>query len=951
MMLYDQIETALRNQQEQLSVPEETTEEEVHACIRTVMRTHPEIFWFSHQWDYSEERHTVFFRYAMSKNRTARAKAQIEDVVRNDFRLEAVRRLSTSEQVMYVYKWVALYCKYNLYSAFNQSIYSVFVYRNSVCTGYAKAAQYLLKMLGIESRLVFGTLHHAEKGSRHCWLVVKIDDAWYHLDPTFAVPEVANLLRNAGENPVVGASGLVTDYFCCDTFTIKQSRSIEDERELPECRSTIDSKELQAIPVAICRRKEAGSLGVRGCLLSDAGTYSDVYLWHSEHQEQGVLKKYRGADWQGQLQHEFLVMRSLEHSRHVLHLLDYSLNDGGLIIEQATPLADLLCSHYYSLSTVGFCRLLLDVTAGLADCLAEGFYFRDLHLNNIYRTSKGDYVLGDFGSCIRKDARNQNSQGGVGSPWYLAPETLLSGRFNEPSATYGVGMLAYHLLNNFFPPLWKEYGKESLRQRLQGRELPLPTRLMKAPGAFERELASVLSRSLSFNPDARYQTLLDFEKAMRHCLLLAKENDCLLVDGGNSERLFQFAEPVVFHLDGSENGIQEKANEEFVLEGSHTIQTGTFENEADIDCDFSRLEEDELLIAAEPATRINDFASTASLPEYSPANERDTVRPLPSPASRGENMNIARKSSPRHDWQVETENQPTTYAPRPKRKLFSGRAFLGGLFRRKKNEVEDEVFSSVFAPAEIKPKTRLMVQVYLHQYEETERVVSLAKEAQEDALRRDYIPLHCKLRRGDRVDACLNIYGESLLMSESKSIVWMGSFTKCSFDFLVSEKLDVEELSCQVMLRSNAIPVGELRFVVKVVESPKKLNPEITAHKYKKVFISYSHLDEPKVRSFHEGLKLAGVDHFFDRSYLGIGDVFPQVIRDYINTADLFVLFWSANASKSEYVEIERRQALERAYPQVRPQQAAKLSIYPMSIEPRAELPNDMKGFYHFGEL
>ena len=37
-MLYDQIETALRNQQEQLSVPEETTEEEVHACIRTAIR-------------------------------------------------------------------------------------------------------------------------------------------------------------------------------------------------------------------------------------------------------------------------------------------------------------------------------------------------------------------------------------------------------------------------------------------------------------------------------------------------------------------------------------------------------------------------------------------------------------------------------------------------------------------------------------------------------------------------------------------------------------------------------------------------------------------------------------------------------------------------------------------------------------------------------------------------
>lgn len=29
----------------------------------------------------------------------------------------------------------------------------------------------------------------------------------------------------------------------------------------------------------------------------------------------------------------------------------------------------------------------------------------------------------------------------------------------------------------------------------------------------------------------------------------------------------------------------------------------------------------------------------------------------------------------------------------------------------------------------------------------------------------------------------------------------------------------------------------------------------------------------------------------------------------------------------------------------------AKLRIYPMSIEPRAELPSDMKENYHFGEI
>ena len=161
----------------------------------------------------------------------------------------------------------------------------------------------------------------------------------------------------------------------------------------------------------------------------------------------------------------------------------------------------------------------------------------------------------------------------------------------------------------------------------------------------------------------------------------------------------------------------------------------------------------------------------------------------------------------------------------------------------------------------------------------------------------------------------------------------------------------MDELSCMALLSVNEIPVGEMRFITKIVESPRKLNPEIIAHKYNKVFISYAHKDEAKVKSFHEGLKLAGIEHFFDRAYLKTGDIFPQVIQDYINSADLFVLFWSENAALSDYVQKERTQALERAFPQVKPQQAAKLSIYPMSIEPRAELPSDMKENYHFGEL
>ena len=271
--------------------------------------------------------------------------------------------------------------------------------------------------------------------------------------------------------------------------------------------------------------------------------------------------------------------------------------------------------------------------------------------------------------------------------------------------------------------------------------------------------------------------------------------------------------------------------------------------------------------------------------------------------------------------------------------------------RNNKNVSYDDVFSSIFAPAEVKPKSHMQVQVYLHLYEETEKVSLLAVESDKNAERRDYIPLQCKLKKGDKVDVVLNIYGEALLMSDKKNVVWHGSFTKCGFDYFVPKGIDVDELSCVALLSVNEVPVGEMRFITKIVEHPRVLNPEITVHKYSKVFISYSHKDESKVKFLHEGLELGSIHHFFDRKYLKAGDVFPQVIQDYINSADLFILCWSENASKSEYVQKERLQALARAFPQVQPEREAKLRIYPMSIEPRAELPSDMRDNYHFGEI
>ena len=259
-----------------------------------------------------------------------------------------------------------------------------------------------------------------------------------------------------------------------------------------------------------------------------------------------------------------------------------------------------------------------------------------------------------------------------------------------------------------------------------------------------------------------------------------------------------------------------------------------------------------------------------------------------------------------------------------------------------------DVYSSVFSPAEVKRKTNMLVQVYLHLQEEAEKVLTLSQEAQKNAERRDYIPLLCKLKRGDKVDISLNIYGETLLQSEKKSVIWFGTFTKCTFSYFVPKDIEVDELRCVAILSVNGAQIGEMCFVTEIVETPRSLHPEVFTRKYKKIFISYAHQDESKVKFIAQAYKAQGVDYFFDRDYLKAGDIFPQKIENYINSADLFILCWSKNAAQSDYVKKERNQALDRAYPKVKPIEKAPLSIYPLSIEPREELPEDMRDTYNF---
>ena len=1090
---YFDLEDSIRSQRTKLKLIQYSSLNEIRDAIRWIMRDNPDIFWFAHQYHYDEASSTIHFQYTFSAERVKTIQQSINDVIDNDFCIEYVKKLNWQEQVVYVYKWLVTYCTYNANSAYNQSIYSVFVRRNSVCTGYAKAAQYLFNLLGIESRLVFGRLHNDKEDGRHCWNLVKVYNEYYHFDACFGDSILDNVAIKSGVKELFKIDGANYDFLCVSTNEILRTRSIEDITTLPDCPNSWSKALINLLAQTKLQHRE----GIRGCLLSHIGSSADIYLCSKD--KNTVLKVFR-PDSKTTSSAEYHYM---QQTKGCLHLLQGNeqytdITQNTVAVEQSTPIVDLLCSHYYELSLKGLIKMATDVAKAWKECQKRGVLYRDIHVCNIYRSNDGIFKLGDFGSCTNKFDLKET----VGNQWFMAPETFVSGVFSEASAVYSISMVMYFILNNLRPAFWTQGCEdEALQKRMNGHNLPTPAGCINLPPHIKTKLDKFFNKVSASLPKERISSVAEFIYELESLSLYCEDNDYIIHRKGFS---------LDFDLDAENNDgldvcwVSHEANHRYAMEDeveqmcttAMSLPTSVYTNDIVLDDAIISVDDVEEFArtrggwndecdSIEPNNssdsdwcsdfRVDEIESLAhSISLLTPTHDANIVESDSScnvdehwmDAFVIESVHNATKESNNSSYSYEsfvplsslsdntilkklkneyektitclTQQQERLKSvhsqidalkkkknkiesqkdkpSEPKGTIGAGAvlfeplmATLGGIvafftsptikssndaseidqeillecekeleaklaqaqmckkqieeFKQQKSNLEkelavleeqnkyNEVYSSIFAPAEVKRKSHLQVQVYLHLSEETETVKSLAKESDKNAERRDYIPLSLKLKKGDKVDVEFNVFGETRLMSARKSIIWQSSFTKCSFDYFVPKDIDIEELSCVALLSVNGVPIGEMRFITRVIETPRQLNPEIIAHKYSKVFISYSHQDESKVKFLHEGLELGSVPHFFDRKYLKAGDVFPQVIQDYINSADLFILCWSENASKSEYVQKERLQALERAFPQVQPENAAKLRIYPMNIEPRAELPIDMKNYYHFGEI
>ncbi len=136
----------------------------------------------------------------------------------------------------------------------------------------------------------------------------------------------------------------------------------------------------------------------------------------------------------------------------------------------------------------------------------QGIIHRDIKPSNILLTEDRDVKLGDFSIALvtRKDARETQIVGVLGSPLYMSPEQINDGDMTNASDLFSLGTVMYLLLTGRHP--FKADNLNAISQKIT-HDQPPPLRELR--NDLPEGLEYVTQRLLKKAPNDRYATGLD----------------------------------------------------------------------------------------------------------------------------------------------------------------------------------------------------------------------------------------------------------------------------------------------------------------------------------------------------------------------------------------------------------------------------------------------------------
>jgi TIR domain len=262
--------------------------------------------------------------------------------------------------------------------------------------------------------------------------------------------------------------------------------------------------------------------------------------------------------------------------------------------------------------------------------------------------------------------------------------------------------------------------------------------------------------------------------------------------------------------------------------------------------------------------------------------------------------------------------------------------------------IAQDVDLTVFAPIAAPPREEVIVQVIFHTPEREIEAQSRASKVDADAQTLASVPLTIQLRVGDNIKVTLE--SDGLTISEPvQTANWNGRLVCVYFTARMPRHDGIVRPRLRVFV--NGVPAGTVVFKISVEWNPRDQSPspvEGGGRAFRRPFLSYASEDRVQVLKAAQLLGALKIQCFQDVLSLSPGERWERRLYEEIDRSDLFLLFWSRSAQKSEWVIREAEYALKRLQEAPADRQ---LEIVPVLLEgPPAPLPPASLNGIHFND-
>jgi hypothetical protein len=222
---------------------------------------------------------------------------------------------------------------------------------------------------------------------------------------------------------------------------------------------------------------------------------------------------------------------------------------------------------------------------------------------------------------------------------------------------------------------------------------------------------------------------------------------------------------------------------------------------------------------------------------------------------------------------------------------------------------------TVFAPPSARPESEILIQVVVHTPEREDEAKSRALMIEPTADELASIPLTIQLNQNDNIKLTLDCEGAKVF-EPAQNANWNGRIV-CLY-FMMKLPASVSEIILLPKLRVfvNAVPAGFVVFKIKVI--PNARNQPLTVAQierqaFKWAFLSYASEDRVEVLKAAQLISALRMRYFQDVLSESPGDQWRERMFSEIDKCDVFLLFWSKHAQRSEWVLREAQYALKRS--------------------------------------